>query len=162
MKAVRSAVFSLFASSRPTTVGWFVIAVVIEAIKGHGRRWADAHVSKKIGEIFPAFTDFNATSAVVFISAIRWYAASTAHSLPDFIFGRVGLAVRSPSLPREFGFETSARTRTAVSQRAAGKEPFDSAFTKTEPAFSRIFAIGNDGQSTKSLAGKIDGVSHGK
>lgn len=139
----------------PAAVFGRVWTIVVNAVDGMMGRWAHAHVGNEIRETFPSITNRYAASAISFVRTVCGYAASATHCFPNFVFGCVGFAVCKPVFPSEFGSETSARTRVAVSQGATGKETFSSAIAAAKPTFSCIFAIGNDGQATKAFPDEI-------
>ena len=160
MKAVRSAVFSLFASSRPTTVGWLVIAVVIEAIKGMKRAWAAPHVGDEIDVSRPAFTASNAASTVSFVGFTSWVVAPLAHTAPDSPFWSfVRFSVNAVTRDIQFSTKTSARTGMTVAQASACDEKLFSAIT-FDPPFHMSMCVGENGQSFKTLTRDIDEFGH--
>lgn len=82
-------VSKLHFSSRPPAVLRAVISIVIDPIKGVFFAGAMSHVGKEILKTGrPSVTNFDASSAVVFVRSVFWQFASTLHAVPYLIFCR--------------------------------------------------------------------------
>lgn len=68
----------------PTAIAWFVITVVIYAIKGFSFR-AFAHICVEVFKRHPSFTDGNASSTVDRIGGIPLVRATPTHSGPQMM-----------------------------------------------------------------------------
>jgi len=66
-----SAICHLFFMGCPTTVSWFVIAVVVDAVYGFANGTL-AHVKKKVLKYLPSVANFNAPATVSMPSVIFW------------------------------------------------------------------------------------------
>lgn len=137
-------VAKLHLASRPSTVFWGVIAIVIDAIKGVLCAWARPHIGKEILKSGPAVTNLNAPSSIVFVrSMFRKFAASL-HSVPYLIFGgglpaalnRLRHAVRLGALPR-FRQNTSAARCIAGTKIGDRDNLFCTAVARTQHLANR-------------------------
>lgn len=71
--------------SCPTTIFWFVVAIVVDALYPTSC-WPASHVSKKVFELKPSPTDFDSARAIAIIGAIIGICASLNHRIPHAIF----------------------------------------------------------------------------
>lgn len=88
-----SAVCKLLLARGPAAIGWFVVAAVFLAIKGHPLG-ARSHVCEKIGKKSPSTADFNSSSTVVFPAFRSWIIAALEHVHPGIKFRGAFAALR--------------------------------------------------------------------
>jgi len=73
--------------SRPSTIGWFVISIIINTINRISLGWSAAHICNKILKTFqPALTYLNASSAIARIFGIMRISAPLFHTRPNTPF----------------------------------------------------------------------------
>lgn len=127
-------VFGLLTRSRPATVFWSVISIVVDAIDGvfGGRAWS--HVGQKIQQrFFPTLANANATSTITPIVLARFFVASNFHVTPRDVVACPIETVTELRLSRAFFLETSTTQGKFVSQRI-GHNVFESpAIAQTTP-----------------------------
>lgn len=115
---VRALVARLLAVCRPAHVAWFVMAVVIDAIKGMPQRWARPHVAQEHREVAPRVADTDAAPAVVGVVAVTGRRAAAANVRPRLVFARAraawGAAVGALSLGRTLSVQTSTARGVAA------------------------------------------------
>lgn len=70
----------------PSTISWFVVAVVVGSLNGSALG-AFTHILKKIAEIHPAAAHRNTTATIVWILDLLWIRASLNHVIPRSVFG---------------------------------------------------------------------------
>lgn len=81
-------VLNLLLLGSPSTVGWFVVPVVVDAVQTVSRRWPWTHVRKKaLKAHHPRRTDGDATSPVVFVGGISGVEAALSHRCPGAVLG---------------------------------------------------------------------------
>jgi hypothetical protein len=110
--SVLAAVSSLFASCGPSNIFRAIITFIINPLKGVARRWWQAHIGKKVGEIFPAVTDLNPASTVVFIVRTVCVIAPLKHRPPSAMDFRSRVSVFSDN----FKAQTSTRFSGSVAE----------------------------------------------
>lgn len=92
--AIRPSVLLLLLTSCPSTVAWFVVAVVVDSIDRVTFRRSIAHISNKILErIFPAIAHFNSSAAVAMVFRAVCVFTAIVHALPDVILGFVAVSM---------------------------------------------------------------------
>lgn len=111
-------VVALFQNCCPPAIVRRVRAVVVDAVELVLRCWAWPHVGKECGEIIaPTLTHGNATSAPIWVSAVRRVVAASAHVAPRLVFRRSAasrlVAVDGASTPSGFADQTTATARCA-------------------------------------------------
>ena len=80
----------LFVSCCPSTIGRFIISVIIVTFNGVFRRWSSAHIGKKVDiAVTPFLTYFDAASSIIFPRNVKWICASLDHLRPNAIFCRM-------------------------------------------------------------------------
>src|SRR5947209_4926128 len=119
--AARTTIGTLFFSCRPFTIIRSIWTVVVNAIEAMIRRRAFANISKEIFEAFPLIANFDAATAVVFISWVVLVITALAHIRPNTVEGMTFLSIITV-----FNFifftvkaQTSARVGVAISKLAA-------------------------------------------
>ena len=75
-------VVCLFLRCGPSTVAWFVVAVVIDAVKGMRRCWPLTHVGEEVLELPPALAYGDATPAVAIPLLMSHPRAARDHRFP--------------------------------------------------------------------------------
>ncbi len=89
MSAAR--IVHLLSMCRPATGGWFVVAVVVDAIE-RLLFWWFTHISKKILKLAPATTDRNAASAIIAPNERAFVKAPLDHGCPRAVSPRFSAA----------------------------------------------------------------------
>lgn len=151
--AFRPSVKSLFRRSRPATIPWFVISVVVDSIDLHACR-SLAHVSKKIFEGHPAFAYRNTASAIIGKLFEFWIRASVSHSLPNIV--RLCFSIPSRlTVSESVGVSNSPAAATG-SLGWFGDDFFYSAIASNKPKRTSIHVRkADDNKSSKSNPGDI-------
>ena|SRR5215467_15713105 len=78
-------VLLLFEVGGPTAIAWFVVAVIVDALK-RVVVWSWSHVGVKVFELLPALADFDAASTIVFVAWVVGVLAALPHAAPGFVF----------------------------------------------------------------------------
>jgi len=149
----------LFYAGRPTAVGGFVIAIIVDAVDGHAGG-AIAHVSEKFFELLPSFTDGNAATAVITKPRVLRVLAPLYHRRPHSVFRRAPTAVlvitvaitgprRPLVLPAAAAFGVAPPDRIGVDYFLAA------AITPITPCGVTVNVLGglNGSKTTKTLPG---------
>lgn len=92
-----STIALLLLSVRPAAVSWFVIPVVINAIKA-SPFWTRPHVCEEICKRLPTLTHADSASTVIRISGCSWVLASLTHHCPRDVFRSARAASRFNSV----------------------------------------------------------------
>lgn len=152
----------------PSTVGRFVVAIVIYSVNLVFFRWLLAHIGNKVSErLFPSFTHFNTPAAVVFVSSIILVLASPLEGCPRFISCCMPKPV--PIVSRSSLFVIPAPTTPWVPplECMAGRTDHLSAITLASP--QNLHSVGVVGalvtkscQSTEPLASDVNKFAHNK
>lgn len=104
----------LLPSCGPTTIGGFVISIIVYTIQRMCGRWFLPHISVKVFKLLPTFAHFNAASPVIFESHVISVCASLPHAAPSNINGRVGLSMSSTHNKPSFGEKSNNITAAAT------------------------------------------------
>jgi len=162
-----SSIIVLLHPRRPATIVWFVIAIVVNAIKREARRLF-AHVRKEIFKaVAPTVANLDAATAVIFKLFNPWIVASRFHVGPSAECGTVSKSVGNTLFPSSFPLKAAARLRVTATQITCTDGYFNSASTAALPVnddnTSRsAIAMGNtkNGQTTVLLACDIVEFGH--
>lgn len=92
ISAIIASVGSLLKRRGPSAIGWAVITVIINTIKGLSF-WSLPHISKKILKFFPAFTYRNSSPSVSMEKWIVFVKASRPHASPRNKCSSIGHAM---------------------------------------------------------------------
>lgn len=152
---MKSDVFSfvdcLLMPSRPPTILWAIVSVVVFSVQGFVFG-SNSHILKKVGEIEPPRAYRNPAFSIVLPRFIRWFSAPRNHRNPTVIsLGRpfpasvtmIPLDLRNPENVL-FKFVTSAGfciPRLEACKRSCELSPA-SAFTNDHPVISSIWKEG--------------------
>ena len=108
----RPLIGSLLFSSGPSNIAGLVISVVVWIAIKTGAWWARANICKKVFKLEPTFANFDAASAVIFITVMVGVTTSTAHFGPNVVEGimvsssSVTMLIISPSAAARTGIST--------------------------------------------------------
>lgn len=140
--SVRSLVSILLAARRPSTVPWFVVAVIIDLVQRRAI-WPWPHVRREVLEISPTLTNHDSTPAIVGKAAGFRIDASLNHIGPGIMFGRACHAMRREMLGHAVGLQASARPRASACEVAGLHADSGAALTAARPKYppvtTRIF-----------------------
>lgn len=118
--------------SRPLTVSWFIVAIVVDAVYLHFSR-SLAHVGQEAFEGIPPFTDVDPASAVIFISCVIWILAAISHRNPNIMNGGFGASMRSSESSGLFLLYASTGPDHARPQRVHASVANSAAITDAFP-----------------------------
>lgn len=128
---------ALHKSGRPSAVRRLVVAIIVDAIKGHAVRTI-AHVRKEVLERMPpTVADANTARAVSTEVAVPRVIATLEHAVPRSELNGLRHIVRGVRLPRltpSIGFATTTRLRVPISQIVDCYAAFSPAIAFTECA----------------------------
>jgi hypothetical protein len=157
----------LFLPRRPSYVGRFVIAVVVDSVKRMPGRRLLAHVSQERGEVPPPRTDANATPTVAMKHGRPWIGAAGVHVLPCVVERvlppnhRVTVSRVGPRGP--FNPEATARLGGSPEEAGGRHERLNPATTQTPPLrlppFVRRPPLRDD-ESSEAEASQIARAGH--
>lgn len=107
----RALVVRLFELGGPSTVSWFVVAVIVDTVKAAaGRSWTHIGAERSEG-LSPSVTYRDAPSSIEVEGSVCGAKASTKNSGPDHVFGR---AFQVPDAFSPAGFVPTASTAFCV------------------------------------------------
>jgi hypothetical protein len=143
----------------PLAIGGCVIAIVVDALNGQVF-WSWSHIGEEIFKFVPAFANFNASVAIIFVIGCVGIFAATKHLTPYCVFRRFGPSnCRSVCTNSKSVFFTAAAgNRVAVPQFLAGNELLGSAVAPTQPsnmAIPSFFGCLQYGQAAEALARNV-------
>lgn len=130
-KRVRPGVPVLLPLGRPATVGFRVVTIVVDPVKG-GSIGADSHVGKEMLEASPSRAHGNATAAVVGEVRLLRIFASLEHRQPRAIGRRAGHAV----------CPVAKRKRTTTAMASARRGSAAPQVLRRDPCFRAASALG--------------------
>jgi hypothetical protein len=122
----------------PTTVVWFVIAIIVDTINRMRGTWLSAHIGKKIAKDMPTLADLNAAAAVVFEPWIIRISASGTHGNPRTIFRRHFVTTSLAVNASELLYSMPACACVTVAQTISSHDCLLAAVAKTEPKISAV------------------------
>lgn len=154
-----TSVFGLLCHRGPSTVRWFVIAVVVYALNCVRWRWGQPHVceeSLKTGR--PSLTNRNAPAAVVSIGDMRCQPASIPHSAPSVENAGVGRSMRCGPDGGKLFSEAAARIGFSLAKVLTRNDGFRAAFaTATEDRSNPADSVeSNNNVSSECRSGQIN------
>lgn len=161
-KPIARRVSALFETVSPSTIGRFVIAIVIYSINRLAG-WFRSHVGKEILEPHPRPTDLNTSSAVFGESVIRWIKTSLLHRVPGHIRRRL-TKLRSAVMGNSANFVVKTAAASCGTRfKRVGNHPFlITANAEAEPIHSvsaTLLCFTGNSQSSEHLSGQIFGSS---
>lgn len=80
-------IISLLFRRGPTAIGWFIVTVVVYAVKRRSL-WALSHVGDEVDKVKPSFAEGDSTTAVPVKTFVAW-------ALAPFLHGNPGIVCRS-------------------------------------------------------------------
>lgn len=125
-------VVTLLRRCGPATIGGFVIAVVVDAIKGV-TVWPISHVCQKIGEVTPPVAERDATTSISWIVCDARVQASLSHRAPAAVSAALLTVLCVPMLRDGVRVEASAAPCVVAEQTCRGDECIGSAVTSAVP-----------------------------
>lgn len=131
------AVCGLFERCRPSTIAWFVIAVIVDSIYGVFRRWAWPHVRKECRKIIdPSIAYCNSTPSPNVKVSMSRIKATFFDTGPATVFGGFGLAMCGTGW--EVLFPTAARFGLALQEIPLQHDALNAAITAAAPLPIRL------------------------
>lgn len=153
-----SSIVRLLCARRPSTVGRFVVAGIVDSIDRVRLRRTRAHVGKKGAEIvLPSVTDANAFLAVFPVVTIVRIAATVFYALPRRVFDALTAAVRQSPLSDLLIAPAATTAATAFTQGVTNHVSFDSAIAAAHPNSFAFFVrrecrTSDDGPACEALS----------
>lgn len=135
----RALVGTLFLGSRPSAIARFVVAVVVDAVKGcPNGTWP--HIGKEVLKGVPAFADRDSSASIAVEVGSSWVGAALVHIVPDDVLTApsplAGMAMLSgvgSVEPHPVDTKAATTTGVALCQVAARDDDVGTAFAVTEP-----------------------------
>ena len=147
---------------RPSTIGGFIVSVVVDAVNAMLWRGFSSHIGKKIGVNQPAFTHRNASPSIILPTFVVGISTSFPHRNPSAIFqrstGLTAFAMFIIEMGRQFFMQASARFGVARAHGIAFDLEFCSTFANASPR--AISSVSKDKQSSETLTRDIDEFGH--
>lgn len=158
--AIYARVVRLCDAIRPSTVGRFVMAVVVDAIQRVFRSGTWPHIGVERGErVPPSFAHCNSATAVIMKSGIARITAALFHGRPDVVFRRNAQAMRA------FARAIACTTKTATAFGSSAQQPIadDDGFvptyaTATEGVIATSFSCCHHRQSCVGVPDQFGAV----
>ena len=142
----------------PLAIGWFVVFIVILAFQSMANGWSKSHVSIKVIERLPSFTNRNAATTIPLISNCFRIGATLDHARPRQIFRTSGHPVPIVSFGSLFSSQASARFGFAIAQgKAAGDGGCSTVASAVPPSVPVAVAVctRKHKQSSEPLSGHV-------
>lgn len=98
---VIATIVRLFCYRRPSTIGRFVVSVIVDAVNRVLQGWSRPHISHEVVESCitkPSIANCDASAAIIGILLIRCVSASTNHCSPNMKARLLSFAMRCKSL----------------------------------------------------------------
>jgi hypothetical protein len=161
LRALRApSIVVLFKPCGPTAIVWFIVSIVVDAIKCISTRGTRTHVCEEQNEILPSFAYRNSPRAVVFEAFIVWVATATQHASPDVIFRQtMRLAVRAGSFRNLFALKAPTRLGSSITKITTFGERFFATIAKTFPQLL-VGVIGDGDKASETLVRNINELWH--
>lgn len=145
---------------RPSTVGRFVIAIVVDAINGMNFRWLWPHIGQKSTEVvLPSFANMNAASTIVLKLRMASIETSRFDVSPRAVSCRVATSMTMLESSRRRGFtrETAATSGVPFQEVHADHNGHVAAIAATSPCpvVTMKACWRNHRESFKALARQI-------
>ncbi len=96
--SIGGSVSSLSGHSRPTTIVWFIIPVVIDPVDRISFGRALSHIGKEVLELLPSLADLDASISIPMILCVIWIRAPIFHLGPDIPFSCATLSMEIGTL----------------------------------------------------------------
>ncbi len=144
---------ALIGGRGPATVVGSVVFRVVEAIQC-GLRWSRTHIAEEVFKALPAFTDGNASAAVIPIAGLGLVLTAAPHRAPHPIHGSSRRSVDGV----QFASQTPATPSIAVGENRALHGMASPARALTTPCDAppdSFLAHVKDGQASKHLSGQV-------
>lgn len=159
---VYSTVALLILSQRPSAIVRAISKIIVVSFNCVLLRWPWTHILHKGLKPGPSLTNSNAATAIVGPGFEPCIGASHPHAAPDVIYGRVGLLMGRPGLPR-CDHRLSPEASTTLSGTCLKKsisDEGDSSANAPAPPLDHLSFIDTiqDRQSIEDLPGKVSRV----
>jgi hypothetical protein len=151
-------VLSLFNHRRPTAVAWFVVAVVVFALKGVSIGWPMAHIRQELREgLAPLSANLDTPAAVPRIKVSSLVLASGDHAFPDPVLWRPAEPMRAVGSRARVHVQASATSDVSALKGSCGDDCVAAAVTQAQPMDFLVSSPDRsyDGESFKSLTGDV-------
>lgn len=152
--SISSSVLGLSCVRRPANISGFIVAVIVNAVKGMTCGWCLSNISKKVFKrLSPTITDNNSTASVTREPRHILVITSIPHVAPRLIFLGILHAMR---LAVRLAFKATATLRS-LRQRIRLANYFGTTITTTHPKSSRatLASIFQHDQSTITASSAI-------
>lgn len=110
-----SSIIRLLFGSCPTTIFWFIISIIIDAINAMNFGRLQSHICDKVCKIMPPFANFYPPTSIAIIFIILGVVAPAAQKTPRIIFWYMTQSVSSSSITRLAVLINKASTTFLVS-----------------------------------------------
>lgn len=162
---VRPNVPHLFKMCSPSAVTWFIVSVIVNAIKGMFLGWSWSHIFDEIKQAifaFPSITHLYASVLVKMLSCLKSPFTSPDHIVPNRVFERTSKTMCAVVGVNAFCADASARLTNAAPEITKKIFSLFSTIAATQPVTSLAAARGfsDNGKSSKSLTNKIHKFCH--
>jgi hypothetical protein len=155
-----SPVVLLLGTRCPSAVIRRIPFIVVDAIERVFRAWTFPNICEEVLEgIRPSIAYHNTAIVIVGLVFCAIWRATTAHSMPRFIFWRFGHAIR------RFGVMLSATLGCSLAEVTTKRDGFITAITTTKPhgIVTVVLArITDNGQAAELMAGQVLSYGRGK
>ena len=163
-QAARSSVIRLLSFARPSTVGWLVVSIVVDAFQRVATRPLSKIAYELREAVLPAIAHGNTSTAVVLPRCRFRIKASVFHRQPDLVFGCLLATVNSGHLLNGLALQTAAASCVTCSQGSRVDDAFGTAVATAVPSrAARCRGGKHEGrQASEPLAGEIEERRHRK
>lgn len=153
-----SSVHSLFGSSGPSAITWFIIPIYIYSVYGMLATWPISHISVKVGELFPLVAYGYTSTAIVLIGLVMLVCASLNHRIPNVIDGGFEHPVSDASFSGYVADITPTANRFTADNVTRGYNFFIPAVTEEKPLCCSVWPsrVTDGSQHSEPLPGNID------
>lgn len=157
IKHIRPLVVVLFLASCQTAIIWRIITGIVNTVDAMLIRWTQSHVSHKVLETMPLLANSDSSSAIIGISVIRCFVASTVNMEPCVVFRRLGESVCLASCSSGIDRKTTTTFGFAVFEIDAEDNACVAAFATTIPRNSVVLfaGVGKNRPATEDLASEV-------
>lgn len=154
----RSSVHSLFTSSSPSAIVWFVPAIYIYSVYGMLATWSISHIGVKVGELFPPVAYGYTSPAIVLIGFMMLVCASLNHGIPNVIDGGFEHPVSDASFRSYPSCIAPTANRFTADNVTRGYNFFVPAVTEEKPLCCSVWPsrVTDSSQHSEPLPGNID------
>lgn len=161
-QASAALVAGLIPRGRPPTVGRFVVAVAVDALKAQPGG-AFAHICQKVQwALQPGVADANASAAIVWKLLMRWILTPRLHIEPCVIFLSACEPMSQVGFGRPFLLQAAAGLDRAGSKVQGADDLFSPTVTHAVPVIggSALFGKAGNNQSANTQPGAINKFRH--